>query len=47
MLMMLAQTPMILLDIFNAAAYADADSANADAKTPNVACHLAGANATL
>ena len=43
MLMMLALTPMRLLDAFDAIAYAVANDANADAKMPNVACHLAGA----
>ena len=40
MLMMLALTPMLLLHAFDAAAYADADDANADAKMPNDARHL-------
>ena len=43
MLMMLALTPMLLLDAFDAAAYAVANDSNADAKMPNVACHLVGA----
>ena len=40
MLMILALTPMLLVD---AAAYAAANDANADAKMPNVARHLASA----
>ncbi len=43
MLMMHALTLMLLLDAFDASAYAVADDANADAKMPNVACHLVGA----
>ena len=35
---------MLLLDAFDADAYAGADDANADAKMPNVARHLAGAH---
>ena len=42
MLMMLALTPMLLLDAFDAAAYAAANDANADAKMPNAARHFAG-----
>ena len=37
----------LLLDAFDAAAYADANDANADAKMPNVARHLAGAYVVL
>ena len=40
MLMMLALTLMLLLDAFDAVAYAAANDANADAKMPNVARHL-------
>jgi hypothetical protein len=43
MLMMLALTLMLLLYAFDAAAYADVDDANADAKMPIDARHLAGA----
>ena len=43
MLMMLALTMMLLLDVLYVAAYAVADNVDADAKMPNVACHLAGA----
>ncbi len=43
MLMMLALTPMLLLDALKVVAHAANDNANADAKMPNVACHLAGA----
>ena len=43
MLMMLALTPMLLLDAFDAVAYAAANDANADAKMPNVARHFVGA----
>ena len=42
MLMMLALTPMLLLDAYDAAAYATDNDANADAKIPNDACHLGG-----
>jgi hypothetical protein len=38
MLLMLAQALMLLLDTFGVA-----DDANADAKIPNVVCHLVGA----
>jgi hypothetical protein len=41
MLMMLAPTPMILLDASNDDAFAN--DANADAKMPNDARHLVGA----
>ena len=47
MLMMLALTVMLLLDASNAAAYAAANDANADAKMPNVARHLVGAYVVL
>ena len=43
LLMMLALTLMLLLDASDAVAYAAANDANADAKMPNVACHLVGA----
>jgi hypothetical protein len=43
MLMMLALTPMLLLYAIDVVAYADADDANADAKMPNDARHLASA----
>ncbi len=43
MLMMLALTPMLLLDAFDVAAYGVVDDANADAKITKVACHLVGA----
>jgi len=43
MLNMLALTLLISIDAFQAAAYAIVDSANADAKMPNLACHLVGA----
>jgi len=43
MMMMLALTLMLLLDALKAATYAVVDNADADAKTPNDACHLAGA----
>ena len=43
MAMMLAPTKMLLLDALNVVAYAATDNADADAKMPNVACHLAGA----
>jgi hypothetical protein len=43
MLMMLALTVMLLLYAFDVVAYAAADDANADAKMPIVARHLAGA----
>ncbi len=45
--MMLAMTPMIVLDTSDVVAYAAADDANGDAKMPNVARHLAGAYAVL
>ena len=45
--MMLALTLMLLLDASDAAAYAAANDANADAKMPNVARHLAGAYVVL
>ena len=41
--MMLALTLMLLLDALKADAYAAANNANANAKMPNVACHLVGA----
>jgi hypothetical protein len=41
MLMMVALTQILLLDAFVAATYADTDHASADAKMPNLACHLA------
>ncbi len=47
MLMMLALTLMLLLDASDAAAYAAANDASADAKMPNAARHLAGAYAVL
>ena len=47
MLMMLALTLLLLPDASKAAAHAAADDAHANAKMPNVACHLAGANAVL
>jgi len=47
MLMMLAPTLMLLLDASDVVAYAAANDANADAKMPNVACHLIGAYAEL
>ena len=40
-LMMLALTPMLMLDALKVVAYAVVDNANTDAKMPNVACHLA------
>ena len=43
MLIMLALTVMLLLDASDAAAYAAANDAIADAKMPNAARHLAGA----
>ena len=43
MSLMLALTPMLALDALNTAAYADVDNIDADAKMPNVACHLASA----
>ena len=43
MMMMLALTPMLLLDALKAVAYAVADDNDADAKMPNAACYLAGA----
>ena len=46
--MMLALTPMLLLDeASDAATYAIANDANADAKMPNVARHLGGAYSVL
>ena len=42
-LTMLALTLVLLLDAADAATYVDVDDANADAKMPNVARHLAGA----
>ena len=47
MLMMLALTLMIVLDSFDAAEYAAANDANANAKMPNVVRHLAGAYVVL
>ena len=47
MMMMLALTLMLLLDASDVAAYAAANDANADAKMPNVARHLAGAYVVL
>ena len=47
MLMMLALTPMLLLDASDAAAYAATNDANADANMPNDARHLAGAYVVL
>ncbi len=44
---MLALTLMLPLDASDAAAYAAANDANADAKMPNAARHLAGAYAVL
>ena len=41
--MMLALTLVLLLDALYVVAYAVADNADADAKMPNVACHLPGA----
>ncbi len=41
--MMLALTPMLLLDALKVVAYAVADNVDADTKMPIVACHLAGA----
>ncbi len=46
-LMMLALTLMLPLDAFDAATYAAANDANADAKMPNVARHLVGAYVVL
>ncbi len=43
MLMMLALTLMLLLDALKVDAPAAADIVDADAKMPNLACHLAGA----
>ena len=43
MLMMLALTMVLLLDAYDATAYAAAHDAYAEAKRPNVARHLAGA----
>jgi hypothetical protein len=43
MLLMLALTPVLLLDAIKTAAYVAADNADAGAKMPNVACHLVGA----
>ena len=40
MMMMLALTPMLMLDTFDDVAYAAANDVNADAKMPNVARHL-------
>ncbi len=45
--MMLALTLMLLRDASDAAAYAAANDANAYAKMPNVAPHLAGAYVVL
>ena len=45
--MMLALTLMLLLDASDATAYAAANDANADAKIPNTARHLAGAYVVL
>ncbi len=42
-LLMLALTPVLLLDDFKTIAYAAADNDDADAKMSNVACHLVGA----
>ena len=42
MLMMLALTPILLLDAFHVAAYAAANDANVDAKMPNTARNVAG-----
>jgi hypothetical protein len=47
MLMELSLTLMLLLYAFDAAAYAAADDANADAKMPNDARHLAGSYAVV
>ncbi len=47
MLMMLAVTPMLLPNAFDASAYASVDDANADAKMPNSTCHLVGAYAMV
>jgi hypothetical protein len=48
MLMMLALTLMLLLDAFDAAAFLTAaNDANAEAKMPNAARHLAGAYVVL
>ena len=47
MLIELSLTLMLLLYAFDAAAYAAADDANADAKMPNAACHLAGVYASV
>ncbi len=47
MMMMLALTLMLLLDAYDAVAYVAANDANADAKMPNDARHLAGAYAVL
>ena len=47
MLMMLALTLMLPLDASDAAAYAVAKDANADAKMPNAARHLAGVYVVL
>ncbi len=47
MMMMLALTLKLLLDAYDAVAYAASNDANADAKIPNVARHLAGAYVVL
>ncbi len=47
MMMMLALTRMRMLDASDAASYAAANDANADAKMPNVARHLVGAYVVL
>ena len=47
MLIMLALTLMLLLDAFVVVAYAADDDANADAKMPKVARHLASAYIVL
>ena len=47
MLMMLALTPMLMLDAYDAATYAAANDANADAKMPNDARHLVGSYAPM
>ena len=47
MLIMLALTPMLLLDVVDAVAYAVVTEANAEAKMPNVSRHLVGAYVVL
>ena len=47
MLMMLALTLMILLEFSDAAAFAAANDAKADAKMPNVSRHLVGTYVVL